>query len=44
MNSVNRADINGFFLKAASSLSGPKDPIVLPTCRTAQCTMNANSP
>ena len=30
MNSVNRADINGFFLKAASSLSGPKDPIVLP--------------
>ena len=25
-----RADINGFFLKANSSLSGPADPIVLP--------------
>jgi 2-keto-4-pentenoate hydratase/2-oxohepta-3-ene-1,7-dioic acid hydratase in catechol pathway len=30
MNSTNRADINGFFLKASSSLSGPNDPIVLP--------------
>ena len=25
-----RADVNGFFLKANSSLSGPQDPIVLP--------------
>ncbi|MFZ0886416.1 MAG: fumarylacetoacetate hydrolase family protein [Candidatus Acidiferrales bacterium] len=25
-----RADSNGFFLKAASSLSGPRDPIILP--------------
>ena len=25
-----RADLNGFFLKANSSLSGPQDPIVLP--------------
>jgi 2-keto-4-pentenoate hydratase/2-oxohepta-3-ene-1,7-dioic acid hydratase in catechol pathway len=30
MNSVNRADLNGFFLKANSSLSGPNDAIVLP--------------
>jgi 2-keto-4-pentenoate hydratase/2-oxohepta-3-ene-1,7-dioic acid hydratase in catechol pathway len=30
MSSKNRADLNGFFLKAASSLSGPRDPIVLP--------------
>ena len=30
MKSVNRADLNGFFLKANSSLSGPNDPIVLP--------------
>ena len=30
MKSKNRADINGFFLKANSSLSGPADPIVLP--------------
>lgn len=30
MKSVNRADLNGFFLKANSSLSGPSDPIVLP--------------
>ena len=30
MNSPNRADLNGFFLKTASSLSGPSDPIVLP--------------
>jgi 2-keto-4-pentenoate hydratase/2-oxohepta-3-ene-1,7-dioic acid hydratase in catechol pathway len=30
MRSKNRADINGFFLKANSSLSGPSDPIVLP--------------
>jgi 2-keto-4-pentenoate hydratase/2-oxohepta-3-ene-1,7-dioic acid hydratase in catechol pathway len=25
-----RADTNGFFLKASSSLSGPRDPIILP--------------
>ncbi|MDB5854269.1 MAG: fumarylacetoacetate hydrolase [Herminiimonas sp.] len=30
MNSKNRADLNGFFMKANSSLSGPNDPIVLP--------------
>jgi 2-keto-4-pentenoate hydratase/2-oxohepta-3-ene-1,7-dioic acid hydratase in catechol pathway len=30
MNSKNRADLNGFFLKANSSLSGPNDAIVLP--------------
>jgi 2-keto-4-pentenoate hydratase/2-oxohepta-3-ene-1,7-dioic acid hydratase in catechol pathway len=30
MNSKNRANINGFFLKANSSISGPRDPIVLP--------------
>ena len=30
MNSVNRADLNGFFLKANSSLSGPNDAIILP--------------
>ena len=30
MNSKNQADVNGFFLKANSSLSGPNDPIVLP--------------
>jgi 2-keto-4-pentenoate hydratase/2-oxohepta-3-ene-1,7-dioic acid hydratase in catechol pathway len=30
MNSPNRADKNGYFLKAASSISGPQDPIVLP--------------
>jgi 2-keto-4-pentenoate hydratase/2-oxohepta-3-ene-1,7-dioic acid hydratase in catechol pathway len=30
MNSKNRADVNGFFLKANSSLSGPNDAIVLP--------------
>lgn len=30
MKSSNRADRNGFFLKANSSLSGPNDPIVLP--------------
>jgi len=30
MNSSNRADKNGFFLKANSSLSGPNDPIVMP--------------
>jgi 2-keto-4-pentenoate hydratase/2-oxohepta-3-ene-1,7-dioic acid hydratase in catechol pathway len=30
MKSTNRADRNGFFLKANSSLSGPRDPIVLP--------------
>lgn len=31
MNSSNRADKNRFFLKANSSLSGPNDPIVMPT-------------
>ncbi|MDO7836361.1 fumarylacetoacetate hydrolase family protein [Sphingobium sp. HBC34] len=31
MNSANRADKNRFFLKANSSLSGPNDPIVMPT-------------
>jgi 2-keto-4-pentenoate hydratase/2-oxohepta-3-ene-1,7-dioic acid hydratase in catechol pathway len=30
MSSRNRADINGFFLKAASSIVGPRDAIVLP--------------
>ena len=30
MKSANRADLNGFFMKANSSLSGPNDPIVLP--------------
>lgn len=30
MNSSNRANVNGFFLKANTSLSGPNDPIVLP--------------
>ena len=30
MNSNNRANINGFFIKASSSISGPRDPIVLP--------------
>lgn len=30
MKSSNRADRNGFFLKANSSLSGPRDDIVLP--------------
>lgn len=30
MASVNRSDQNGFFLKAASSLSGPQDAITLP--------------
>jgi 2-keto-4-pentenoate hydratase/2-oxohepta-3-ene-1,7-dioic acid hydratase in catechol pathway len=30
MRSANRADINGFFLKANSSISGPAEPIVLP--------------
>lgn len=30
MKSANRADRNGFFLKANSSLSGPNDAIVLP--------------
>lgn len=30
MNSKNQADVNGFFLKANSSLSGPNDAIVLP--------------
>lgn len=30
MQSKNRANLNGFFLKANSSLSGPNDPILLP--------------
>jgi 2-keto-4-pentenoate hydratase/2-oxohepta-3-ene-1,7-dioic acid hydratase in catechol pathway len=30
MASTHRADLNGFFLKATSSISGPQDPIVLP--------------
>ena len=30
MNSKNQANINGFFMKANTSLSGPNDPIVLP--------------
>jgi 2-keto-4-pentenoate hydratase/2-oxohepta-3-ene-1,7-dioic acid hydratase in catechol pathway len=29
-NTSLRADVNGFFLKANSSLSGPEDPIILP--------------
>ena len=31
MNSRNQADVNGFFLKANSSLCGPNDAIVLPS-------------
>ncbi|MES2480668.1 MAG: fumarylacetoacetate hydrolase family protein [Pseudomonadota bacterium] len=31
MNSKNQADINGFFLKANSSLCGPNDSIMLPS-------------
>ena len=30
MKSVNRADLNGFFMKAPTSISGPNDPILLP--------------
>lgn len=30
MNSSNRANVNGFFLKANTTLSGPNDPILLP--------------
>jgi len=30
MASTHRADLNGYFLKATSSISGPSDPIVLP--------------
>lgn len=30
MKSANRANINGFFMKSSSSLSGPAEPIVLP--------------
>lgn len=30
MNSKNQANVNGFFMKANTSLSGPNDPIVLP--------------
>ena len=30
MNSKNQANVNGFFMKANSSLSGPNDPIMLP--------------
>lgn len=33
MRSTNRADRNGFFLKAPTSLSGPRDAIVLPVTR-----------
>src|SRR5262249_40101988 len=33
MNSSNRANLNGFFLKANSSISGPEDAIVLPDIR-----------
>lgn len=33
MRSRNRADFNGFFLKANSSISGPSDPIILPPLR-----------
>lgn len=36
MNSKNRANINGFFLKANSSISGPRDPIVLPDVPTRE--------
>jgi len=30
MKSANRADLNGFFMKAPTSISGPNDPIRLP--------------
>lgn len=30
MKSANRADLNGFFMKAPTSISGPNDPILLP--------------
>ena len=30
MNSKNQANVNGFFMKANTSLSGPNDPILLP--------------
>jgi 2-keto-4-pentenoate hydratase/2-oxohepta-3-ene-1,7-dioic acid hydratase in catechol pathway len=30
MASTNRANLNGFFLKASSSICGPNDPLVLP--------------
>jgi 2-keto-4-pentenoate hydratase/2-oxohepta-3-ene-1,7-dioic acid hydratase in catechol pathway len=33
MRSPNRADRNGFFLKAPTSISGPRDAIVLPVAR-----------
>src|ERR1700744_539647 len=36
MNSKNRANINGFFLKASSSISGPRGPIVLPDVPTRE--------
>jgi 2-keto-4-pentenoate hydratase/2-oxohepta-3-ene-1,7-dioic acid hydratase in catechol pathway len=36
MASKNRADINGFFLKAPSSLAGPGDAIVLPAIPGAE--------
>lgn len=36
MNSKNRANINGFFLKASSSISGPRDPIILPDVPTRE--------
>jgi 2-keto-4-pentenoate hydratase/2-oxohepta-3-ene-1,7-dioic acid hydratase in catechol pathway len=36
MKSTSRSDVNGFFLKATSSLSGPQDPIVLPDLPTRE--------
>jgi 2-keto-4-pentenoate hydratase/2-oxohepta-3-ene-1,7-dioic acid hydratase in catechol pathway len=36
MNSKNRANINGFFMKSNSSISGPRDPIVLPEVHDRQ--------
>lgn len=36
MRSANRASVNGFFLKAPSSISGPADPVVLPRVAGAQ--------
>lgn len=36
MKSTSRADVNGFFLKAASSLIGPEDVIVLPDLPTRE--------
>lgn len=42
MNSQNRADKNRFFLKANSSLSGPNDPIVMPTVEAVRSTTHAS--